>query len=78
MLLYFCAEKDLKKLGQVTEDLYSLLQKENLLGRNCKQRTTILKSIFKLLDADDTRIQLKLARLILAVSNHEIKVLTQD
>lgn len=70
MLLYFCAEKDLKKLGQVTEDLYSLLQKENLLGRNCKQRTTILKSIFKLLDADDTRIQLKLARLILAVSNH--------
>lgn len=60
------SKKDLKKLGQVTEDLYSLLQKENLLGRNCKQRTTILKSIFKLLDADDTRIQLKLARLILA------------
>lgn len=60
------SKKDSKKLGQVTEDLYALLQKENLLGRNCKQRTTILKSIFKLLDVDDSRIQLKLARLILA------------
>ncbi|XP_061176432.1 armadillo repeat-containing protein 2-like isoform X2 [Saccostrea echinata] len=61
------SKKDAKRLGQVTEELYSLLQKENLLGRSCKQRTTILKSIFKLLDVEDSRIQLKLARLILAL-----------
>ncbi|XP_048768043.1 armadillo repeat-containing protein 2-like isoform X2 [Ostrea edulis] len=60
------SKKDPKRLGQVADDLYSLLQKENLLGRNCKQRTVILKSVFKLLDVDDTCAQLKLAKLILS------------
>jgi len=56
------------KLAESTDNLYQILKKENLLGKNCKQRSAILKSIFKLLDVEEPRVLLRLARLILAVS----------
>ena len=65
---HFVSEKDSKKLGGVSEELYTLLQKEKLLGKNCKQRSTILKTVFKFLDVEDPKVLLGLARLILAVS----------
>lgn len=65
--LYFL-EKDAESVVKLTDELYALLLKENLLGKNCKRRSAILKSIFKILDLDDPRVLLRLARLILSVS----------
>ena len=39
------------------------------MGKNCKRRTTILKTVFKLLDLESPKLLLKLARLIFAVSS---------
>ena len=61
-------EKDAESVVKLTDELYALLLKENLLGKNCKRRSAILKSIFKILDLDDPRVLLRLARLILSVS----------
>ncbi|XP_064628515.1 armadillo repeat-containing protein 2-like isoform X2 [Lineus longissimus] len=47
--------------------LYKALSEGNLLGRNCKRRSAILKSIFKLLDMEEPRLLLVLARNILAL-----------
>ncbi|KAL5009503.1 hypothetical protein ScPMuIL_011808 [Solemya velum] len=58
--------KEVTSLSELLENLYRLLEKENLLGKNCKQRAQILKVVFKVLDIDDARLMLKLARLILA------------
>jgi hypothetical protein len=61
-------EKDAESVVKLTDELYALLLKENLLGKNCKRRSAILKSIFKILDLDDPRVLLRLARLISSVS----------
>ncbi|KAK3097116.1 hypothetical protein FSP39_006506 [Pinctada imbricata] len=62
----YSSKKDSKKLGQTSDELYALLQKENLLGKSCKQRSIILKSVFKFLDVEDAKVLLGLAKLILA------------
>lgn len=59
-------KKDAESVVKLTDELYALLLKENLLGKNCKRRSAILKSIFKILDLDDPKVLLKLARLILS------------
>lgn len=50
----------------VAENLYTLLERENLLARNCKQRSLILKAVFKLLDYDHPAVWLSLSQLILS------------
>ena len=62
------ADKDPDKLLTLSEQLYSTLDDAQLLGKNCKRRSLILKTVFKLLDLYSPRLLLKLARLILAVS----------
>ena len=62
------ADKDPDKLLTLSEQLYSTLDDAQLLGKNCKRRSLILKTVFKLLDLYAPRLLLKLARLILAVS----------
>ena len=66
MLLF--AEKDVKMLCEFSDELHMLLEKQGLLGKNYKQRSRILKAIFKMLDLDEPKLLLRLARLILAVS----------
>ena len=61
------ADKDPDKLLTLSEQLYSTLDDAQLLGKNCKRRSLILKTVFKLLDLYSPRLLLKLARLILAV-----------
>ena len=63
------ADKDPDKLLTLSEQLYSTLDDAQLLGKNCKRRSLILKTVFKLLDLYSPRLLLKLARLILAVRN---------
>ena len=61
-------DKDPDKLLALSDELYTTLDDAQLLGKNCKRRSLILKTVFKLLDLYSPRLLLKLARLILAVS----------
>lgn len=61
-------EKDTERISELADSLYIILQRENLLGRNCKKRSHILKTVFKLLDAEEPKVLLQLAKIILAVS----------
>ena len=56
-------------LCEFSDELHVLLEKQGLLGKNYKQRSRILKAIFKMLDLDEPKLLLRLARLILAVSS---------
>ncbi|KAK6168886.1 hypothetical protein SNE40_020049 [Patella caerulea] len=58
-------KKDTEKLIQLAEELYTTLEKDDRLNKHNKQRSSILKAIFKLLDVDEPKVLLKLARLIL-------------
>ncbi len=63
----FSPEKDPDQLSQLTEALYTALEEGHMLGKKCKRRSLILKTIFKLLDLDSPKLLLKLARLIFSV-----------
>lgn len=67
---WVCAftEKDCDRFLVLAGNLYNLLEENNCLGKHFHHRSTVLKVIFKLLDVEEPRLLLKLARLILAVS----------
>jgi len=60
--------KETGRLEDLTDQLYSVLDRGCYLGRSCPWRPMVLKTVFKLLDQESPRLLLKLARLILAVS----------
>ena len=64
--------KDTRRLEDLTDQLYSALDQGHYLGRSCPWRPVILKAVFKLLDQESPRLLLKLARLILAVSQNSV------
>ncbi|XP_052237148.1 armadillo repeat-containing protein 2-like isoform X6 [Dreissena polymorpha] len=66
LMTQYSLSKDSDKLISVSEDLYQLLSKHNLLTKHYRQRSKILKAIFKMLDLEEPRLLLQLARLILA------------
>ena len=55
---------------ELAGQLYISLECHNCLSRQFQRRSHILKIIFKLLDVDEPRVLLRMARLILAVSKH--------
>ncbi|KAL3882503.1 hypothetical protein ACJMK2_028840 [Sinanodonta woodiana] len=58
--------KEIDKICYLSDALYDTLEKKGMLGKNYKQRSTVLKAIFKMLDLEEPRLLLKLARLILS------------
>ncbi|KAK2154942.1 hypothetical protein LSH36_253g04000 [Paralvinella palmiformis] len=60
-------EKDPERLSELSLQFYQALEEANLLGKNCKRRPLILKTVFKLLDLESPKLLLRLARLILAL-----------
>ncbi|KAK3593875.1 hypothetical protein CHS0354_011480 [Potamilus streckersoni] len=58
--------KEVDKICDLSDTLYNTLEKKGMLGKNYKQRSTVLKAIFKMLDLEEPRLLLKLARLILS------------
>lgn len=61
------------KLCEVCDSLWLRLEEHNLLGRTggvggTKRRSTVLRTVFKLLDHKDPRLLLKVAKIITAVS----------
>ena len=61
------SDKDHDTLITLTDRLYNTLDRSNLLGKNCKRRSAILKTVYHLLDAESPEYLLKLAQLILSV-----------
>ncbi|PVD28492.1 hypothetical protein C0Q70_11080 [Pomacea canaliculata] len=59
-------KKDCDRFLVLAGNLYNLLEENNCLGKHFHHRSTVLKVIFKLLDVEEPRLLLKLARLILA------------
>ena len=68
LTMYLSTEKDPERLSELSLQFYQALEEANLLGKNCKRRPLILKTVFKLLDLESPKLLLRLARLILAVS----------
>ncbi|XP_006815976.1 armadillo repeat-containing protein 2-like [Saccoglossus kowalevskii] len=58
--------EEIAKLCNSCDLLYSTLESANMLGRTSKRRSSVLKPIYRLLDIDNPKLMLKLARLILA------------
>ena len=52
----------------LADGLYEVLEEGKMLGKACKRRSVMLKTIFRLLDLESPKLLLKFARLILAVS----------
>ncbi|XP_064615586.1 armadillo repeat-containing protein 2-like [Liolophura sinensis] len=66
-MLCLSKKKDTERISELADSLYIILHRENLLGRNCKKRSHILKTVFKLLDAEEPKVLLQLAKIILAL-----------
>ena len=66
-LINLFAGKDSTMIISLSDDLFQVLQDHSLLSKNYKQRSKILKAIFKMLDLEEPKLCLRLARLILAV-----------
>ncbi|KAI8498698.1 Armadillo repeat-containing protein 2 [Branchiostoma belcheri] len=60
-------DKKHRLLCDLCDRLYTTLDTAGLLGRAAKRRSALLKTLYKLIDIDDPRVMLKLARLILAL-----------
>lgn len=62
------AEGSVDRLIELCEGLHRALARADLLGRSCKRRPAILRTLFRLVDLNCARLDLCIARLCLAVS----------
>ncbi len=74
--IIFTSDKDPDKLGALADKLYDVLHKGKMLGKACKRRSAVLKTVFRLLDLESPKLLLKIARLILAVSSIRTAVMS--
>ncbi|CAH1799821.1 unnamed protein product [Owenia fusiformis] len=58
-------DKDTDLLHSLTCQLHEKLEEGKMLGRNCKRRSAILKTVFKILDSDDPKLLIRVARVVL-------------
>lgn len=74
---YFClqnpampgsSESSVDRLCDLCDALYGTLAKANMLGRCCKKRSGILRTLFRLIDLNSAQLNLHIAKLCLAVS----------
>lgn len=63
-----CSEGSVERLCELCEGLHRALARADLLGRSCKRRSAILRTLFRLVDLNSARLDLCIARLCLAVS----------
>lgn len=62
------SEGSVERLCELCEGLHKALARADLLGRSCKRRSAILRTLFRLVDLNSARLDLCIARLCLAVS----------
>ncbi|MBN3319339.1 ARMC2 protein, partial [Atractosteus spatula] len=58
----------LEQLCDACDRLHRILDESNLLGRKCRRRAILLKTLFKLIDMGSDQLNLQLTKLILALS----------
>lgn len=56
------------RLCDLCDSLHGTLAEADMLGRRCKRRSGILRTLFRLIDVNSPRLNLHIARLCLAVS----------
>lgn len=62
------SEGSVDSLCDLCEGLHGALAAADLLGRRCKRRSAILRTLFRLIDLNSARLDLCIAQLCLAVS----------
>uniref|UniRef100_W5NIQ2 Armadillo repeat containing 2 n=1 Tax=Lepisosteus oculatus TaxID=7918 RepID=W5NIQ2_LEPOC len=62
------SSNSLEQLCDACDRLHRILDESNLLGRKCRRRAILLKTLFKLIDMGSDQLNLQLTRLILALS----------
>uniref|UniRef100_A0A8C3DLW9 Armadillo repeat containing 2 n=1 Tax=Corvus moneduloides TaxID=1196302 RepID=A0A8C3DLW9_CORMO len=60
-------EDNIENLCLACTKLYQALNEGNMLGKRCKRRRVLLKTLYKLVDIDSDPLSLKLAKIILAM-----------
>uniref|UniRef100_UPI00398F4AE3 armadillo repeat-containing protein 2 isoform X3 n=1 Tax=Pristiophorus japonicus TaxID=55135 RepID=UPI00398F4AE3 len=58
---------DVEHLCKTCYKLHRTLQEGNMLGKMCKRRTVLLKTLYKLVDVGSDQLSIQLAKLILAL-----------
>ncbi|XP_048153255.1 armadillo repeat-containing protein 2 isoform X2 [Corvus hawaiiensis] len=67
-ILHELEKKDnIENLCLACTKLYQALNEGNMLGKRCKRRRVLLKTLYKLVDIDSDPLSLKLAKIILAM-----------
>ncbi|KAA0708520.1 Armadillo repeat-containing protein 2 [Triplophysa tibetana] len=62
------SEEMVGRMCHACTELHHALAERGMLGRQCKKRSTILRSLFRLVDVGSDRLNLTLAKLILALN----------
>ncbi|XP_056873767.1 armadillo repeat-containing protein 2 isoform X1 [Takifugu flavidus] len=62
------SEASVDRLCDLCDRLHSALEGADMLGRSCKRRSAILRTLFRLIDADSARLSLRIAELCLALA----------
>lgn len=62
------SEGSVDRLCDLCDGLHSTLAKADMLGRRCKRRSGILRTLFHLIDLNSAQLNLHIAKLCLAVS----------
>ncbi|XP_060710590.1 armadillo repeat-containing protein 2 [Hemiscyllium ocellatum] len=58
---------DVEHLCKVCSSLYHTLQEGNMLGKMCKRRAVLLKTLYRLVDVGSDQLSIQLAKIILAL-----------
>ena len=62
------SEGSVDRLCDLCDRLHGTLAEADMLGRRCKRRSGILRTLFRLIDLNSARLNLHIAKLCLAVS----------
>lgn len=63
-----------ERLCDLCDRLHGTLAEADMLGRHCKRRSGILRTLFRLIDHNSARLNLLIAKLCLAVSHLRVCV----
>lgn len=72
-----CSQGSADRLCDLCDGLHGTLAEADMLGRRCKRRSGILRTLFRLIDLSSAQLNLHIAKLCLAVSCLQICVYIQ-
>lgn len=63
------SEGSVDRLCDLCDGLHGTLADADMLGRRCKRRSKMLRTLFRLIDLNSSKLNLHIAKLCLAVSH---------